>query len=547
MTRTAVSLTPDEVCSIAAISPETYANPSHVVDMEAEAAAALPRASRTSGAPYLAPYARENTPAVLDIKWRPVPVPEGESGAGESTFMAAFGDGTVRLYSASLPPSPSLSSPTLTSSSSDHPSAHPALSTTPEDASSPPVGPAPVRGVAELWRLRACALTESAPALALALDWGERPARPCEDDDYDDYNDDDNDDDDGNGEGKKKEEKLVPVAAVSFSSGVVGIIDLPPPPSPSASASTSSSSTPRAHARGTVRHLWRAHDSEAWIVALDPHPTDSRFGRWAYSGGDDCLLKIWDERMLPLCPLPESLTDNDNDDNDNLDDEPGGDGCDPAPSRSVPSVATLRAHTGGVVAIRPHPTNPCLLASGGYDDCLLLWDKRNLAAPLAQWQSGGGVWRIRWRPVNGGDVLSGRGQGKRLGFEEAVADAETACVVNMYNGMHIVRAKGIFLPPVSTNGVSDDEAELMRHLASDVALASQQSTDSSNGVSFEVSSSYHQCGSKTILYGGDWVHGDTRRLFSGMSEETRAPAVIAGCSFYNKRVALWSPADEINQ
>ncbi len=38
-------------------------------------------------------------------------------------------------------------------------------------------------------------------------------------------------------------------------------------------------------------HGWRAHEYEAWIVALGRQP------HLVYSGGDDCRLRVWDTRV----------------------------------------------------------------------------------------------------------------------------------------------------------------------------------------------------------------------------------------------------------
>lgn len=54
-------------------------------------------------------------------------------------------------------------------------------------------------------------------------------------------------------------------------------------------------------------------------------------------------------------------------------------------------------HTMGVTAIAPHPSQDHVLASGSYDEQVLLWDTRSFSKPLAEGQAGGGVWRLRWR------------------------------------------------------------------------------------------------------------------------------------------------------
>ena len=307
-----------------------------------------------------------------------------------------------------------------------------------------------------------------------------------------------------------------------------------------------------------------------------------QFGSWVYTGADDGLIKVWDTRLLPLISLPGSDAGEDAvvaaaaarararavrarfSNREYTEDRPvsGSSAEDadaeaeaeaeeaPEPSRRVPCVATVAAHGAGVCALRCHPVNPYLFASGSYDEQLMLWDKRNLAAPISQWGSGGGVWRIKWFPP------SSAGYGAR--------ESGRMCVVNMYNGMHVVDTENIFVPfaASSPSAVDADEAAFLCHVAGETALRTH-SQSGEGGVSgcaapvMKPTASYQQCGPKTILYGGDWVTGDTRRYFAADPAANAAasasasdgagpgPGLIAACSFYNKRVVLWSPEDEV--
>ena len=60
-----------------------------------------------------------------------------------------------------------------------------------------------------------------------------------------------------------------PVMAVSDSLGRVSVVD---------------------GSSGRVLYAWRAHEFEAWIVALGKQP------HIVFSGGDDCRLRLWDTR-----------------------------------------------------------------------------------------------------------------------------------------------------------------------------------------------------------------------------------------------------------
>jgi len=135
--------------------------------------------------------------------------------------------------------------------------------------------------------------------------------------------------------------------------------------------------------KASVVSTWNAHGYEAWITAF--HNTDANI---LYSGGDDCRLKRWDLRD------------------------------------TTSATFTSRRHTMGVCSVESHPWKSHILATGSYDEELIVWDDRNMRQPLTSANLGGGVWRIKWDPFSGENILT----------------------ATMYNGTHIIDASNLGLP-----------------------------------------------------------------------------------------------------
>ena len=58
--------------------------------------------------------------------------------------------------------------------------------------------------------------------------------------------------------------------------------------------------------------------------------------------------------------------------------------------------------SAGQTSCEFHPHDENILAQGGYDDLIRLWDKRNWKKPLSEIHLRGGVWRTRFNQAGNG-------------------------------------------------------------------------------------------------------------------------------------------------
>ncbi|XP_059059171.1 diphthine methyltransferase isoform X1 [Achroia grisella] len=135
---------------------------------------------------------------------------------------------------------------------------------------------------------------------------------------------------------------------------------------------------------------WKGHDFEAWITAFNYWSADT-----FYSGGDDCIFKVYDMRM------PDN------------------------------AIALNRRHEAGVTSIRSHVEVEHQLLTGSYDEKVRLWDARNLKQCVTETDVNGGVWRLKFHPYKPTSILAACMYG---GFRILLLEEQAITVVCEYLG-----------------------------------------------------------------------------------------------------------------
>lgn len=218
--------------------------------------------------------------------------------------------------------------------------------------------------------------------------------------------------------------------AISHSDGTISVVDV-------------------GQSEPLVSQSGQAHELETWTTSYDFwHP------EVIYSGADDCHFCAWD--------LREGL--------------------------DTPIFRDRKSHQMGVCSIQTNPFAEHELITGSYDENLRLWDMRMIHKPLTRVELGlgGGVWRLRWHPLDKGLVLA-------------------AC---MHSGFSILRVDG-------------DVVEVAEEYKAHESLA----------------------------YGADWFQGEWGRAesnsldsISGSNKEKGSRSLVATCSFYDKALHVWEPS-----
>jgi WD40 repeat protein len=152
----------------------------------------------------------------------------------------------------------------------------------------------------------------------------------------------------------------------SYSNGTVKIHDV---------VRLGTHSTP--HLQLVEQASWVAHTlftcpAEVWSAAFVGPRNEHSDSQTVMTGGDDGKLKLWDIRS------------------------------------TTRPMQVLDHFEAGVTVVSPHPRNPHLVACGSYDETMCLYDIRALSPKKPLGRSaplGGGIWRIKWHPLDDDRVL----------------------------------------------------------------------------------------------------------------------------------------------
>jgi diphthamide biosynthesis protein 7 len=188
------------------------------------------------------------------------------------------------------------------------------------------------------------------------------------------------------------------------------------------------------------------------------------------SGGDDCMLKVWDLRAGPSRPVV-------------------GYEC-----------------GGGVTSGQWHAQLAEYFISGSYDEQVRLWDIRSMREPVKSYDVGGGVWRLKWLPV-----------------ELAARLDASSCAAGLSSASVLVAAM--------RGGVPLIEVDPLTAASTDQASHEQV-----------VQSRYTGHPSESLAYGVDWVPVCNSASHSDDDEKAvQSPVSLRGasCSFYDNAFHLW--------
>ncbi|XP_054629620.1 diphthine methyltransferase isoform X2 [Dunckerocampus dactyliophorus] len=236
---------------------------------------------------------------------------------------------------------------------------------------------------------------------------------------------------------------------------------------------------------------WKAHDFEAWISAFSYWDT-----HMLYSGGDDCKLKGWDLRMGP----------------------------------SSPTFISKR-HSMGVCSIHSNPHRQHILATGSYDEKVLLWDERNMRHPLSETSLGGGVWRLKWHPTQQHLLLAAcmHNHFRILDCQHSTEASGGSCAVVASYILHNSLAYGADWSRLTSSPAPTQAKESLTEVGGHLKIQYESPTASVDTCLEDDSGQYIPEDITASSTAGDAVHPD----------HDVTSFLVATCSFYDHVLHLW--------
>ncbi|XP_077822981.1 diphthine methyltransferase isoform X9 [Macaca mulatta] len=286
---------------------------------------------------------------------------------------------------------------------------------------------------------------------------------------------------------------------------------------------------------------WQAHQFEAWIAAFDYWHTEIVYSAvnceshedlisrglsldWFFyleliqnKGGDDGLLRGWDTRV------------------------PGK------------FLFTSKRHTMGVCSIQSSPHWEHVLATGSYDEHILLWDTRNMKQPLADTPVQGGVWRIKWHPFHHHLLLAAcmHSGFKILNCQKAVEEKQEATVLASHTlpnslvygaDWSWLRFRSLQRAPSWSfpSNLGTKTADLKG--AGELPTPCHECTENSDGAGHARPQSRMKPLTERMRKSGTWLQATaatTRDCGVNPEEADSTFSLLATCSFYDHALHLW--------
>ncbi|XP_073871921.1 diphthine methyltransferase isoform X7 [Macaca fascicularis] len=318
---------------------------------------------------------------------------------------------------------------------------------------------------------------------------------------------------------------------------------------------------------------WQAHQFEAWIAAFDywhtqivysGRPDRSSHAASAHPSGEHVCKARFFVVLLAVaavnCESHEDLISR----GLSLDwffylelirNKGGDDGLLRGWDTRVPGkfLFTSKRHTMGVCSIQSSPHWEHVLATGSYDEHILLWDTRNMKQPLADTPVQGGVWRIKWHPFHHHLLLAAcmHSGFKILNCQKAVEEKQEATVLASHTlpnslvygaDWSWLRFRSLQRAPSWSfpSNLGTKTADLKG--AGELPTPCHECTENSDGAGHARPQSGMKPLTERMRKSGTWLQATaatTRDCGVNPEEADSTFSLLATCSFYDHALHLW--------